>query len=139
MNRGLLLWFGVVALAALATSASASPAGRSPICTHGLGTVERDPRHLLPLTSNSIAPATAAALRYTNPSARPEVVSASLATADHLRGGEAKVDCGARVWRRTVVVYITLRAFLPSSASLSEKVFFVGHFRQGYRVWQVVH
>jgi hypothetical protein len=32
----------------------------------------------------------------------------------------------------------TLRAFLPS-ASLSERVVFVGRFKNGYRVWQVVH
>jgi hypothetical protein len=40
--------------------------------------------------------------------------------------------------RRTVVVYVTLRALEPS-ASLSEDVFYVGRFRPGYRVWQVVH
>ena len=50
----------------------------------------------------------------------------------------AKAECGARVWRRTVVVYITLRAFLPS-ASLSERVSFVSRFRTGYRVWQIVY
>jgi hypothetical protein len=42
------------------------------------------------------------------------------------------------VWRRTVVVYITRRAS-GQSASLSESVLFVGRFRDGYRVWQVVH
>ena len=42
------------------------------------------------------------------------------------------------MWRRTVVVYITRRAF-KNSASLSESVFFVGRFKGGYRVWQVVH
>jgi hypothetical protein len=50
----------------------------------------------------------------------------------------AKTECGTQVWRRTVVVYITLRAFLPS-ASLSERVSFVSRFRNGYRVWQIVH
>jgi hypothetical protein len=79
-----------------------------------------------------------AALRLTKPTARPQVVGAALATNDHLRGSEAKFDCGTRVWRRTVVVYITLRALLPS-ASLSQNVFFVGRFKHGYRVWQVVH
>jgi hypothetical protein len=42
------------------------------------------------------------------------------------------------VRRRTVVVYITLRAF-KNSPSLSEKVFFVRRFRNGYPVWQVIH
>jgi hypothetical protein len=101
-------------------------------------TVVRDPRHLLPLTANSVASAAAAALRRERLSERPQVVSAALATDDRGRGPEAKFECGARVWRRTVVVYITLRAFLPS-ASLSERVDFVGRFKGGYRVWQVVH
>jgi hypothetical protein len=63
---------------------------------------------------------------------------ADLATADRGRGPGAKFECGARVWRRTVVVYVTLRRFLPS-ASLSERIVFVGRFKSGYRVWQVVH
>jgi len=66
------------------------------------------------------------------------VTSAELATWDRGRVPEAKSECGAHVWRRTVVVYVTLRKLLPS-ASLSEKVFFVGRLRAGYRVWQVVH
>jgi hypothetical protein len=90
------------------------------------------------LTANPIGPAAKAALRYTRPSARPLVAAADLATVDHERGGGAKFECGARVWRRTVVVYVTLRALEPSE-SLSENVFFVGRFRVGYRVWQVVH
>jgi hypothetical protein len=95
-------------------------------------------RHLLPLTANAIGPASAAALRRERPADRPRVVSAALATDDRSRGPEAKFECGARVWRRTVVVYVTLRAYLPS-ASLSERVVFVGRFKSGYRVWQVVH
>jgi hypothetical protein len=78
-----------------------------------------------------------AALRYAR-SGNPQVVRADLATADHDRGGGARFDCGTRVWRRTVVVYITRRAF-KNNASLSESVFFVGRFNGGYRVWQVVH
>jgi hypothetical protein len=126
-------------LAGLLSSAAGARATRtSPVCRRGLATVQVDPRGLLPLTANPIGPAAKAALRYTKPTARPQVVGADLATSDQERGGEAKFDCGTRVWRRTVVVYITLRAFLPS-ASLSENVFFVGRFRHGYRVWQVVH
>jgi hypothetical protein len=66
------------------------------------------------------------------------VTAAELATWDRGRGPEARTECGSRVWHRTVVVYVTLRRFLPS-ASLSEKVFFVGRGKAGYRVWQVVH
>jgi hypothetical protein len=128
----------LVAVAAVTASAAASRTGRSPACTRGLVTVERDPRRLLPLSANPIEPATRAALRYTRPADRPQVTSADLATVDRERGGEARFDCGARVWRRTVVVYVTLRRDLPDM-SLAENVFFVGRFRTGYRVWQIVH
>lgn len=138
---GRLLCAGLAAgllAALLASSVGARNARRSPICTRGLVTVEVDPRGLLPLTANPIGPSVKAALRYTNRGAKPQVVRADLATVDHDRGGGAKFECGSRAWRRTVVVYITLRGFLPS-ASLSEKVFFVGRFKSGYRVWQLVH
>jgi hypothetical protein len=120
-----------VALIAVITVTAVAPASRT---GHSRGCT----RHLLPLTANAIGSASAAAIRSTRPSDRPRVVSAALATDDRGRGSEAKFECGARVWRRTVVVYITLRAFLPS-ASLSERVVFVGRFKSGYRVWQVVH
>lgn len=127
---------GVVLAAALAVSAGA---GRSPICTRGNTTVEVDPRGLLPLTSaNPIGPASKAALRYANPADKPQVVSAILATMDQQRGPQAKFSCGTRVWRRTVVVYVTDRSMLPAQ-SASQRVFFVGRFKTGYRVWQIVH
>jgi hypothetical protein len=66
------------------------------------------------------------------------VVSATLATADRKRGAAARSECWRRVSQRSVVVYISLRAFV-TSASLSERVDFVGRFRDGYHVWQVVH
>lgn len=138
MKRLLVLAVALVAVITVTAVAPASRAGRSPLCTRGMVTVERDPRRLLPLTADAIGPAATAALRRERPAGRPQVVSAALATDDHERGPEAKFECGARVWRRTVVVYITLRAYLPS-ASLSERVDFVGRFRDGYRVWQVVH
>jgi hypothetical protein len=114
-------------------------AARSPVCTRGLTTVERDPRGLLPLTgANPVGASAAAALRYERPSARPQVRGVLVGVADSERGGEAKYDCGARVWRRTVVVYILDRAGLPAQ-SASQRVYFVGRFADGYRVWQVVH
>ncbi len=96
------------------------------------------PRGILPLQPNSIGPAAAAALAREDPKSRPLVVGATIATADQGRGGIARRQCGAVVWQRTVVVYIRLRAF-GRSASLSSRVDFVGRFRGGYRVWQVVH
>jgi hypothetical protein len=134
----LVLAAGVLAVVIVTAQAPASRLGRSPICRRGMVTVQRDPQRLLPLTADPIAPAAKAALRFTPSKDRPAVKSVELATWDRGRGPEAKFECGARVWRRTVVVYITLRAYLPS-ASLSERVLFVGRFRDGYRVWQVVH
>lgn len=138
MKRVALL---VVVLAAAGQAAAFAPfsrAGRSPICTRGLVTVQRDPRRLLPLTPDAVAAAATAAVRDTGRADGAEVISSDLATADRNRGGEARFECGARVWRRTVVVYITLRGLEPNQ-SRAEKVFFVGRFANGYRVWQVVH
>ncbi len=136
MKRGLVL---VLALAAALVPLTRAEAKRSPICTRGQVTVEVDPRGLLPLTgANPIGPATTAAIRFSKPASRPQVVSAGLATNDLQRGPQAKFSCGARVWRRTVVVYVTDRASLPAQ-SASQRVYFVGRFADGYRVWQVVH
>ena len=136
-----VLWLVCAGVAAalvaglISSSAGARTGGTSQGCRRP--TVVLDPRGLLPLTANPIGPSANAAMRYAK-SGKPQVVAADLASDDRGRGAEAKFECGARVWRRTVVVYITLRAYLPS-ASLSEKVFFVGRFEHGYRVWQVVH
>jgi hypothetical protein len=136
-RTSLTLAVAALALTAMAASRPAL-AAISPICTRGPTTVARDPRGLLPLTSDSIGPSAAAALAAERAAAKPQVVSAILAIADHERGPEARFECGARVWRLTVVVYITLRAF-KQSASLSQRVDFVGRFANGYHVWQVVH
>jgi hypothetical protein len=138
VRRLFVLAVGLLAVVVVTAQAPASRTGRSPTCTRGMDTVRRDPRHLLPLTPNSIGAATAAALRDTRSADRPRVTLADLAIVDRSRGPEAKFACGARVWRRTVVVYITLRAFLPG-ASLSQKIYFAGRFKAGYRVWEVVH
>jgi hypothetical protein len=42
------------------------------------------------------------------------------------------------VWQRTVVVYITDRALLPSQ-SAAQRVLFVGRTDAGYRVWLRAH
>jgi len=137
--RSVAVAIAVVAAAALAIAPVQADAGRSPICTRGATTVERDPRGLLPLTdTNPIGSATDAALLYEKASARPQVRSALLAIADAERGPQAKLSCGTRVWQRTVVVYILDRAMLPAQ-SAAQRVFFVGRFRDGYHVWQIVH
>ena len=101
--------------------------------------MERDPRALLPLDgSNPVGASIAAALRFEKPSARPQVRGATLAIEDSSRGSQAKFSCGTRVWQRTVVVYILDRAMLPAE-SASQRVYFVGRFKSGYQVWQIVH
>ena len=124
-------WLVVGALAAMALTvagASAAPRVLTVNC----------PRSALPLSDNSIAPASRAAFAREKPSSRPQVTGASSAPTDVQRGPMAKAECGTRIWRRTIVVYIDLRAFQPS-ASLSARVSFVSRFRAGYRVWQIVH
>ena len=54
------------------------------------------------------------------------------------QGPQAKARCGTKVWRRTVVVYIVDRAFLPAQ-SASQRVLFVGRTHAGYRVWERAH
>ncbi len=98
----------------------------------------RCPTAILPVEPDSVGAAALAALRREDPKSRPLVTSAALATADTGRGPIAKRECGRRVWQRTVVVSIRLRAFAPS-ASLSSRVSFVGRFKTGYRVWQIAH
>jgi hypothetical protein len=93
---------------------------------------------LLPLTSNSIGPAVTAALSGDEANNRPQVTGAVIASHDAQRGPQVKQQCGAKVWERTVVVYITDRALLPSQ-SASQGVLFVGQTPTGYRIWQRAH
>jgi len=137
--RGHLLVTATLAAAALAVDTDPVVAAQSPICTRGQTAVERDPRGLLPLTDmNPIGAATAAALRYGQKTSSPQVRAAMFAIADDARGPQAKYSCGVRAWQRTIVVYVLDRAVLPAQ-SASQRVYFVGRFRSGYHVWQVVH
>jgi hypothetical protein len=126
MNRLLAALAAVVSLAFLAATAGAPAAG--PLC----------PRGLLPLGTNAVSPSIAAALARDGSRNRPQVTGAMIASSDPSRGDQVKRDCGTQAWQRTVIVYITDRKFLPS-ASLSERVMFVGRTDAGYRVWQVAH
>lgn len=72
------------------------------------------------------------------PTGGARVTASVLATGAGVRGSTVKHQCGRRLWRRTVVVYV----FLPKlkfSASLSSQVFFVSRFKHGYRVWEQIH
>ena len=96
------------------------------------------PTGLLALTANPIGPAVTAALVGDSAGNRPQAVGASIASRDAQRGPQVRARCGTGVWRRTVVVYITDRALLPSQ-SASQRVLFVGRTSAGYRVWQRAH
>ncbi len=96
------------------------------------------PRDLLPFAADPIGPAVTAALSGDAAKNRPQVTAAAIAPNDMQRGPEVKTRCGAEVWQRTVVVYITDRAFLPSQ-SASQRVLFVGRTSAGYLVWQRAH
>jgi hypothetical protein len=96
------------------------------------------PRRLLPLTANPISPSVTAALVSDLLENKPQVRGAEVASDDTQRGPQVKALCGARVWRRTVVVYITDRALLPSQ-SAAQRVLLVGRTAGGYRVWQRAH
>jgi hypothetical protein len=102
------------------------------------GSASRCPDDLLPLTANPIGPAVTAALVGDVAKNRPQVTSATIASHDPQRGPQVKAECGAKVQARTVVVYITDRALLPSQ-SASQRVLLVGRTGAGYRVWQRLH
>jgi hypothetical protein len=57
---------------------------------------------------------------------------------DRARGGYARVKCGRRAERRSVVVWLDFPAMRPS-ASLSEGVVLVSRFAGEYRVWALLH
>jgi hypothetical protein len=92
-------------------------------------------RDLLPLTANAIGPAVTVAIAADTVKNRPQATAAAIASSDTARGPQVKAECGARVQARTIVVYITDRALLPSQ-SASQRVLFVGRTRAGYRVWE---
>jgi hypothetical protein len=93
------------------------------------------PAGLLPLTANPVGPSVAAALATLDRGTRPQVTGALVARTDIQRGPQVRARCGMRAWQRTVVVYVTERALLPSE-SAAQRVLFVGRTTAGYRVWQ---
>jgi hypothetical protein len=67
-----------------------------------------------------------------------EVMAADRVAFAGVRGEEVARQCGARVAARTVIVQMLFPHMLPS-ASLSEAVVAVSRFRDGYRVWEILH
>jgi hypothetical protein len=138
MRRLLRLGCAAIAVSAVATVTAVAPAATPrateaavSACSRSLTTAEVDPRGLLPLTARSIGPATNAALLFLGRAVTPKAFSAQLATVGGERELTGRLGCGAQVLRRTVVVRIVLCASVPV------KVFYVGRFQTGYRVWQV--
>jgi hypothetical protein len=76
-----------------------------------------------------------AALATLDRRTRPQVTGALVARTDIRRGPQVRARSGTRAWRRTVVVYVTERALLPSE-SAAQRVLFVGRTADGDRVWQ---
>ena len=64
-------------------------------------------------------------------------VRAELAT-QTVRGGYAKIKCGAATQRRTAVVFVQLPAMAPS-ASMSSAVFYASRTARGWVVWFQIH
>lgn len=122
------------AAAAIGATGAASQAGAD--CPEGV----------LPLPANAFGAASEAALesqrvRYQEMGTRPLAVRAARAEFDEARGTAARRDCGRRVGRRTVVVYLESASarFRRRNPSLSQGVVFVSRFPEDrYRVWRVV-
>lgn len=130
-------------LAASLTSCGDSSSGTHPTELSSLRSRFR-PRNALRLPPDAVAHATRAALkkapkvwgvRY---SRKAIMTNAARAPFDSERSDYVKRQCGRRVWRRTVVVYLLLPKFLPS-ASLSQGILLVSHLRKGWTVWDRVH
>jgi hypothetical protein len=103
------------------------------------------PNQALQLPANALAPASRAALdsergRYEALGTRPLVTRAALAEFDQPHGQLARRQCGRRVARRTVVVYLESGSarFRRRRPSLSQGVVLVSRFPSGHRVWRVV-
>jgi hypothetical protein len=147
---------GAVLTAALAAAGCGGTAAAHGTHRHATAKAHRAkragcPTGLLALGSHPAAGAERAAVRqapelYANTTgtgkgintAGVRATKALSATKAHARGAQIARKCGKRARRRTVVV----RLFFPKmsfSGSLSEGVVFVGHFKDGYRVWKVAH
>ncbi len=87
------------------------------------------PDDLLPLTANPIGPAVTAALVGDEAKNRPQVTAAAIASRDAERGPQVRAECGAQVQARTVVVYITDRALLPSQSGVAARALRRAHER----------
>ena len=125
----------LIAVSAVAGLALLASGAASPLAVQAAGC----PRAALLLSApNPVGPAIAAALRRVPARDRPQVTTARIAIYDDNRGPQVKTQCGQRGLRRTVIVYITRRAYLPAQ-SASQGVYFVSRFATGYRVWQVAH
>jgi hypothetical protein len=102
------------------------------------------PRHPQRLPANAVAGATNRALRaaprlYGGLDTRGRLVTAAVRGRwAGVRGEQISRECGRRVRRRSVVVYLLFPRMLPS-ASLSQGTVFVALVRDRYRVWEIAH
>lgn len=130
---------GLVSALAFAPPATRAAQPQPAAAAAGLG---RCPTHPLPLPPEAVARGADQA-RIQAPvlyrgSGPAVVVRSALAPYAGPRGDEVNAQCGARVFRRTVVVDLFFPKMLPS-ASLSQGTVFVSLSGTGYQVWEVAH
>jgi len=119
---------------ALAESVAGERAERVP-SQHAPSLRKGCPRGLLALRAGDRTQAASVAAAGEPRSVRSVVVHLD----DPGRAGGVRSACGATAMRRSVVVSLALTGYFPS-ASLSERVVAVGHFRHhGWRVWLLLH
>jgi hypothetical protein len=138
-------WFGTAVVAAAVAAAGTAVAGDDP--TGGARSAQDDcPERALALPADAFGPAAAVALdsqraRYVELGTRPLAVRAARADFDRPRGVAATRDCGRRVGRRTVVIYLEAASarVRERNPSLSQGVVFVARVADDrYAVWRVV-
>lgn len=129
----------VAAVALVALCVAPADATSRMALTAGVDVAASCPRAALALGSNPVAPASRAALAREPREGDAQVVGAAIAgRSGDLRAQQVIARCGRRLAARTVIVYLTRRAYLPAQ-SASQGVHFVSRFRVGWRVWEVAH
>ena len=127
----------VVVVGALTTGALADSGHRArhPSASIVLG---RCPAHPLTLPAEAVARAADQAPTLYEGMGPTVVVRSQRASWGGARGAEVRAQCGATVFRRTVVVDLFFPKMLPS-ASLSQGTVFVSRLATGYQVWEQAH
>jgi hypothetical protein len=138
--RMTLLALAATAVAGVAATVVGDADDRPP--AHAQDPKDECPRDALRLPADALAGATHAALEeapevYRGTDLRGMLV-VSAKREDTGRSGYARVTCGRRAHRRTVVVALRFPAERPS-ASLSQGTVLISRFADGYHIWSRFH